>query len=536
MTDTHETKDQLSHRQETEHAKKIKGLTNRFTRLLAASTVSHPDFPSEHLLPRVTEIPFNNLGHQSLVDHVELSELTWGAFYDLKKAKERHGAWGKSAVWGLVAGAAVFVVALLFAVPLGGLIVGVVLGLIVFFSTQDPYTKVAAKIKANYAKKLIDNEDISSQPDLRTRAVPLADVGNGILTNERTLVFFANDKSQRFPGLGWLGAEELFVCPTKELASDAPANHQDIAKSVKDALSSLSTTSSELLVTAGWAVVVDMGTIAPNSKWLDEHSRPLLYIDNPSESDYLSLDSLDESTSARTYFGVQIFLPKHLTLASVFVRPFLASTSAAFEVSVLTLGPPTKDEGDIRRSIHIFEQRLEKKESSGEATQQAAKASSPANSGQTSFLKDIRKLFEGLEDPFSKKSDYGLVETYEWHDKEGLKSEKEEAKKLRDELNTWVGRFVGERNWREANSLTMSQDFFGRSECRATVRALYDQVVRHVLEAFDEQGFDISQFRDSSGRWSINVDKIDQMIVGERVSVHDAVNKAAKSGSAEPQE
>ena len=56
----------------------------------------------------------------------------------------------------------------------------------------------------------------------------------------------------------------------------------------------------------------------------------------------------------------------------------------------------------------------------------------------------------------------------------------------------------------------------------ASVRNLYDQVSRAVLDTLDTLGFDITDYRDSEGKYSINADKIDQLVVGEKIHIEKA--------------
>lgn len=226
--------------------------------------------------------------------------------------------------------------------------------------------------------------------------------------------------------------------------------------------------------------------------------------------------------SAQTYYGVQVLRPQYLTLVSIFVRPFLASTSAAFETVVMSLGPPLSDERDIRSALQVHDRNAQRSRNPAALSSASGGATSTTNTGHTAFIEAAREILMKARESFLMRSDYSLLRNFHWNDDGALLNEKKAADALQADVDDWIGRFFGEVNWREANSRVTTQDLFGAADCRATVRALYDHVARHMLTALEARGFDIAQYKDSTGRWSINVDKIDQMIVGEKISVEDA--------------
>jgi hypothetical protein len=103
-----------------------------------------------------------------------------------------------------------------------------------------------------------------------------------------------------------------------------------------------------------------------------------------------------------------------------------------------------------------------------------------------------------------------------------------EVSKLLKETVQWPGCFTRAGNWREQNSFTFTTDFFGRPEAIATVRSLYVQVSKAILDALESLGFDISDYRDKEGNYSINAEKIDHLVVGEKIYVE---KKAASETS-----
>src|SRR5439155_9496900 len=100
-------------------------------------------------------------------------------------------------------------------------------------------------------------------------------------------------------------------------------------------------------------------------------------------------------------------------------------------------------------------------------------------------------------------------------DEEALEHEKKQAERIAEGGELWPGLFTGLVNWREHHSLTFTTDFFGNTESRAVLKTLYDRICRSVLGRLKELGFDISDYQDESGKFAINADSIEQLVVGE---------------------
>jgi hypothetical protein len=84
---------------------------------------------------------------------------------------------------------------------------------------------------------------------------------------------------------------------------------------------------------------------------------------------------------------------------------------------------------------------------------------------------------------------------------------------------TWPGRLTPLGNWREDYSLTFTNDFFGSTEALASIKTLYQQISSTILDTFDSMGFDITDYRDREGKYSINAEKIDRLIIGEEIKI-----------------
>ncbi len=116
------------------------------------------------------------------------------------------------------------------------------------------------------------------------------------------------------------------------------------------------------------------------------------------------------------------------------------------------------------------------------------------------------------------------------HEEESEEYSKEFKEAIKENI-MWPGYVTAIQNLREANSLTFTDDFFGKTEAVASVKTLYDQIARALLDSLDTLGFDISAYRDREGNYSINAEKIDQLVLGERIQITQP--KEAKKTEAE---
>lgn len=87
-------------------------------------------------------------------------------------------------------------------------------------------------------------------------------------------------------------------------------------------------------------------------------------------------------------------------------------------------------------------------------------------------------------------------------------------------------------HWRETHSRELTDDYFGATESRAYLRALYERLVSASLDALKMHNFDISEYRDKDGRLQIHAEKIDNLMIGEKMVVHtsDSIPSAPAPG------
>lgn len=68
----------------------------------------------------------------------------------------------------------------------------------------------------------------------------------------------------------------------------------------------------------------------------------------------------------------------------------------------------------------------------------------------------------------------------------------------------------------------------------AQLSLLYGQITRTALKAVEAGGFDISEYQDNNGRFLIQAGKIDQLVMGEQVDMHDHRPAASTQHTANP--
>ena len=188
---------------------------------------------------------------------------------------------------------------------------------------------------------------------------------------------------------------------------------------------------------------------------------------------------------------------------------------SAVELNLVTLGPPQFDWAFIRQRLHRYERDKEKVpwwkwwgrvqvQVESRLGGQIKAAREQQEKGETAFC-DVPAYSELVKlDPF----DDGVID-----------AEAEEAKKLSDMSVRWMGQVAKMSNWREAYSTTITPDLFGSSECRATLLMLYRRISLLILDILEREKYDVSDYRDERGHLTISTEKVDQMVIGENVSI-----------------
>ncbi|UCE04418.1 MAG: hypothetical protein JSW07_12375 [bacterium] len=92
----------------------------------------------------------------------------------------------------------------------------------------------------------------------------------------------------------------------------------------------------------------------------------------------------------------------------------------------------------------------------------------------------------------------------------------------------WPGLYTTLPNWRESQSSTFTTDFFRKTEGIYSVKHIYDQISRAIIDGLDNLNFDVSEYRNQEGKYMINADKIDKLIVGERIYIDKSKKRSEK--------
>ena len=503
------------------------------TYLLAAELIARQDFPLRHALPRLYPPAFNNFGHQLLLDYQLLLAIVWEVVEEIKRAVEK---WqDKKLPWviGILAlGITLLLIGFTNFAAFPFLLLLALLGLPALYSVvtariQKSMKRDVAEIRAEAIRNLMKGEWKSANETIRkTITHDLKKIGDGALDGAQVPVITVIDNEQPFSGYGRLQAENLFICRPKEKANDHVRSDEEIRKTVADNITEKVLGLGIGGISFGDVVLIQGDSLTRDSGWLDEEKTPILWLDRHALGNVRAIDS---GASARTFFAAQVLFAQYMTVATFFVRIFRAGHSASCSIAVTTLGPPEVDWDYL--NVRLMKREIEKEE---EAQPHEIRNVFVSKEEQDA-LGYLTLLREWSRDktPFQANLDAKEIKKIGiTADNEARREEYEkEFKRVLRQSVMWPGSYYKLfPNWRENNSYTFTTDFFGRPEAIASVKALYDQISRTALDTLDTLGFDISDYRDKEGKYSINAEKIDQLVVGERVHI----DQSAQAKKTEP--
>lgn len=540
-------------------AEVYQSISSEATRLIAAALADRA-FPQENHLPRLAPIPYNHLGHQVLLDYGSLASILWGAVHEIQEIY-RGSPWRWLApLLGLgLAMAGVCLGAGLWrqAADLGYVVVavaaGVLFGAVAYGTTRPRIARIAAGVRARHMRLLLQGSELPSAAAFKAARLAqrrLAEFGDGKLGKDRCPVLVMTGDDQPFPAFGRHQARQLFVCRPGDEKSPPRLSPEDLNTSVAEALLGMADNLGLSCVSSGSVIVVDGRTLRKDSRWLalgadGNGSHPMLppvlhqnaEEDNWGRDDMLPLylpesrlpfvQSVDGRASVRVYTCIQAVAPEYLMCLTFFVRTFLAGKSAACEVNVSTLGPPAFNWDSVRDRLRVYEWELRGRRADPYRL-------SPAPARITPLGARLRRIGLALGDapsPFQDSTDKPEVLHLEPFDEEANFDEKRQVDRIAGKSQLWPGSYTAMTNWREWYSLTFTSDFFGNTESRALLKTLYDRICRSALGHLKGLGFDISDYQDESGKFSINADSIEHLVVGERVYVDQQANKALERQS-----
>jgi hypothetical protein len=520
--------------------KNRRNMVDEVTRLIAATTLAHTEFPQEGDLPRLAPVPYNHLGHQVLLDYDRLAAILWSGVYEIKEKVEKSSWRYLAPLLGFLT-AGVFFILGGYALSQGAngslllFILGMWAGGAVYAALRPKTEQIAADVRARNIRLLLEGDDPPSVERFKTTRIGgkrLAEWGDGSLDKGAYPVLIMTNDKAPFPGFGRHQSRQLFVCRPEDEAKPPGLSYETLNQTVSEALVRMAKNCGLSDVSSGYVVLIDGSTLYKNSPWLRKEdglterdgSPPLFIPQQPIER----IQSTDERASVRVYSCIQAFVPEYLMCVTFFVRTFLAGNSAACQVNVCTLGPPSSDWDYIRRRLRAYDREQSKSQGKSDTSRPAA-----ANmTALGSYLQAVGNNLENTPAAFKSKTHKSSILKMDAFDEEALKYEKEQAERIAKNSEFWPGLYTGLDNWRERHSLTFTNDFFGNTESRAVLQTLYDRICRSALNQLKELGFAISDYQDESGKLSINTDSIQQLVVGEKVYMDRKPNQAAEGAAA----
>ncbi len=508
-------------------------MTKKLTSYLAARFLAEPNFPSNNRFEIFTSLPFTNFGHQPLLDAKQFLHILFSTVEEIKEKMKAIRLFSR-VLWLFFV---IWIVALLlintvkYDALFAFFFISFVFLIILWFLRSRYVIKSYHQISDLRAKLIADlmsdsyvEPNVLKQEDLDKINRQLKFYGNGEIGNKDLMpVLVVTDDQHPFPGYGRLQAEMTYICPPKKEKLDTKYDlskvEEEIRSSIQDRVKSIHLKD----VKFGEIMTIHGDTIPINSPLLDTSKVPLLWLRKDLRHQYLNES---EGLSYRTFFVVQVSFPESMTLAFFFIRFFFAGNALGCHISVTTLGPLEWDQQYFQRRLlrHTVEKKdrfiwklywrnilkwkiLLNKDGELDRLKIAREANKDKERFQSNFLPGSVSRVK-LKDKFDMNK--RQIERYQ-----------DEFQEIIEENTLWPGVCFKTYNLREESSYTFTLDFYGRSESISTVKTIYDQLSKALLDQFDELGFSVKEYRDEEGNYSINAEKIEQLIVGEKVRVHN---------------
>lgn len=506
-------------------------VTKHLTYHIAASIISECDFPLIESIPKPYAPPFNSLGHYILFDYKLLVKIIWQVIGEIKSSsyKVHISILQKSTAFGALTAILLFLLMGrttqfgILALSIGGLAFLTYISYgnlkILPKNVSDIRARAIAQLVAgNWTAKPDRNIDRKIENEFK-----LKEIGDGIIGGKKIPIIVITNSVHPFPGYGWLQAQNVFVCRPKVQTTPGGSILQIIEK-VQENIHRKIAEFPLKEVYCGNLIAIHGDSLSMDSAWLNKDKSPHLWADMHTLK---NLNSIDSRASARWYFVVQSFFPEYDTVANFFVRPFMAGNSISCQIALTTIGPLIHRNDYFQE--RLLQHRREQEDAPISATTQSTSLLEFQNSAQkTSLLKQsIKQSSKKFQ---SNKMHYGEIKKLDPIETEDeQKKFSKELKELMAVTTTWPGRLTPLGNWREDYSLTFTNDFFGSTEALASIKTLYQQISRTILDTFDSMGFDITDYRDREGKYSINAEKIDRLIIGEEIKILQTADGPASS-------
>ncbi|MGB0522268.1 MAG: hypothetical protein ACPGJS_04880 [Flammeovirgaceae bacterium] len=512
-------------------------ITKKVTDLIAASILASKDFANKDKYPRFFPLPFNNFGHYFLFDYNRFL-LILNEFIDELNALPKRKINPKIENYGLLFSILLFFYFLFtYRIITSILILVVIITAIYLLQKYLNVSKACATHRVDLINQLLEGswepyedkyDEIITKNSSR--------VGDGSIDGEQVPVLVIFNDIHPFPGYGQLQIDRVYLCQPKEGQSHEENIDQQFLNNLVEILNQKMEISGLDNFNSGFVVGIHAKSIEANSQWLIEESRPILFIDKDKIMNSNGLDG-----SARLFLTIQTILPQFMTAISFFTRVYKVGNSLACQISITTLGPPVQGTIDILKQLDTYQNEMKKNEKS--SFLDSLNSKNITKTIPTIFTR-IAKAFKAKEPKaigetllsnyyYNNNSFLGYVGYKEIEELKTLASEalqesgryQKEYEKLDQNTSIWPGQHYEVKNYREDHSLTFTNDYFGRPEGLGQTTVLYEQLSKSILDLFDETGFDISEYKDKEGNYLINAEKIEQLVIGEKITMNTSNRK-----------
>lgn len=512
-------------------------LTRSITCLMAAELIADPSFPIKQNLPRLFPPPFNNHGHFLLLDYKLMLTAVWNVIAEIQKTL---GEWTHKHTPLLFASAAISIISLFSVWILARSFLGGVVAAGLAFAINycggrvvlslNGLTKKVSEIRASALLRLLQEqppgfEDSEIQSVVEEK---LSRVGDGALREDRIPLLVIFDDDEPFPGYGKLQADRSFVCAPKKDHVDQLTDFEMVRKGISTTIHAFRAKCGLGNVSFGPVFTIHGRSLRSDSPLLERELSgdrvPPLWIPGPTSG--AELQRKDPRVSVREYVAVQILFPTLMTAATIFSRPFWAGNGVGFQLALTTLGPP------FENTEHLLGRLLRH-----EFDKSKSKDNSVSRESGRAELVRVRELRRAIRSglPFrSSLTNTSAIRKLRMDFAESPESYREEAERLARESVVWPGFYLAPSNWRESRSYTFATEFFGRAEALACVKLLYTEISKAIIDGLDAMGFDVAEYRDKEGRYSIHAENIDKVIIGERIHMDNLSEKKGREPRSTP--
>lgn len=527
---------------------KLENFTRQITQYLAAAEIASTDFPNAKKLQKLYPYPFTNFGHQVNFDIELFSKILWKVISEIQSGLPNQSAW-RMITTHRVMGFLAF-----FSLPLIAIHPAFMAGFPIFLGAsgylREKYLKKhkdrIADIRAEAIEDLINDKfDPTLGNHIKVKdtvAKGIADVcqfyGNGQLGKDKHPLLLVASADHPFPGFGYCQIEEAISAPSEAGHWVEPNAFPSLESKITSNIRTRLMSNKSKDIQFGTVVCLHDSSVLMDSAFLDSEKRPVLWLGDDVVRKHLRMDG---NASIRKYFAIQFFNSQYMNTTTIFIRPFLSGNSIAIHIALTTLGPPIFDYAYFQKVLGNY--RKEKAERDKTKTFVGEEYSRKEKEGflnKLDKLRIVKALMSGGEH-FQVLPDLkalGRIDIEKYTDLSHFQAREyaQEFKGVVKETPVWPGALLHRFNYRESNSYTFTPDFFGRFESKAMVSSVYSEIFKSVIDTLQQLNFDVSAYKDEKGHYTINADKIDKLVVGEKINYNEAKQEKGSEEEAEAKE